>query len=313
MKPVLLLLSRLPDSFIKRLGEHFDCHSYALLNEQQFLALAPTVQGIVASAISSISGEFIAQLPALEIISVLGVGYDGIDLEAAREHNVCVTNTPGLSTEDIADFAMALLLCAGRQVLAADRFVREGEWATGRYPMTPRVSGGRMGIVGLGRIGKAVALRAEAFGMSIAYTGRSQKVDVPYRWCDDVSALASTVDYLVVCASGGTETHAMINADVLTELGPRGVLVNIARGSIVDENALIEALRSGKILAAGLDVFGNEPHISQALKALPNVVLTPHMASGTDATIQAMLDLALGNLTAHFSGEAVLTPVKLDS
>lgn len=309
MKTALLLLSSLPDSFINHLSEHFDCHLYASLDEQQFLAVAPSVRGIVTAANSSVTQAFIARLPALEIISVLGVGYDGIDLDAAREHNVLVTNTPGLSTEDIADFAMTLLLCAARQVLAADRFVRQGEWVTGRYPMTPRVFGRRIGIVGLGRIGKAVALRAEAFGMSIAYTGRTQKTDLPYQWFSDVRALAASVDYLMVCASGGPDTNGMINEAVLAELGPSGVLVNIARGSIVDEEALVSALRNGQILAAGLDVFCDEPHIPQALKDLPNVVLTPHMASTTEASVQAMFDLAFDNLEAHFSGKPVLTQV----
>lgn len=309
MKPTLLLLSALPHSLMERLHEHFDCYLQSQLDEKQAISLAPTVRGIVATAESTVTREQIARLPALEIISVLGVGYEGIDLEAARDHNVCVTHTPGLSTEDIADFAMALLLCAARQVLSADRFVRRGEWTAGRHPMTARVFGGRMGIVGLGRIGRAVALRAQAFGMSIAYTGRTPKADVPYRWCNDVQALAASVDYLVVCASGGSDTHGMINAAVLAELGHRGVLINIARGSIVDEDALVEALRDRKILAAGLDVFCDEPRVSQALRELPNVVLTPHMASTTEATVQAMLDLAFDNLATNFSGRNVLTQV----
>ncbi|WP_339502771.1 2-hydroxyacid dehydrogenase [Pseudomonas silesiensis] len=309
MKPTLLLLSVLPYSLMERLRENFDCYQQSQLDEKQAIALTPTVRGIVATGESSVTREQIARLPALEIISVLGVGYDGIDLEAAREHNVRVTHTPGLSTEDIADFAMALLLCAARQVLTADRFIRSGGWTTGRHPMTARVFGGRIGIVGLGRIGRAVALRAQAFGMSIAYTGRTPKADVPYRWCNDVQALAASVDYLVVCASGGAGTHGMINETVLAELGPCGVLVNIARGSIVDEHALVEALRDRRILAAGLDVFCDEPRVSQALRELPNVVLTPHMASTTEATVQAMLDLAFDNLATHFSGRPVLTQV----
>ena len=312
MKPTLLLLSRLPDSFIIRLREHFDCHFYLLLDDKRLMKLAPTVRGIVATAESSVPGVLIARLPALEIISVLGVGYDGIDLEAARAHNICVTHTPEVATEDIADFAIALLLCTARQMLTADRFVRRGEWTAGRHPMTARVFGGRMGIVGLGRIGRAVALRAQAFGMSIAYTGRTPKADVPYRWCNDLQALAASVDYLVVCARGGSDTYGMINAAVLAELGHCGVLINIARGSLVNEDDLIEALRTGKILAAGLDVFCNEPHVSQALLALPNVLLTPHMASSTHATVQAMLDLTLDNLTAHFAGKPVLSEVQLN-
>ncbi|WP_150303696.1 2-hydroxyacid dehydrogenase [Pseudomonas saliphila] len=309
MKPTLLLLSQFPDSLNNRLREHFDCHHHTQLGENQTTALATSVRGIVATAESSVTRELIARLPALEIISVLGVGYDGIDLAAARENNICVTHTPGLSTEDIADFTMALLLCTARQVLSGDRFIRQGAWTASRHPMTPRVFGGRMGIVGLGRIGRAVALRAQAFGMSIAYTGRTPKADVSYRWCNDVQSLAASVDYLVICATGGPDTHGLISAAVLAELGSAGVLVNIARGSIVDEHALVEALRDRTILAAGLDVFCHEPQVPKALLALSNVVLTPHMASATNATVQAMMDLTFDNLTAHFAGEAVLTQV----
>lgn len=233
----------------------------------------------------------------------------GIDLAAAREHGVCVTHTPGLSTEDIADFALALLLAAAREVVNADRFVRRGEWASGRYPMTRRVSGARLGIVGLGRIGRAVATRALAFGMDIAYTGRTPKADVPYRWCSDARSLAAEVDFLVVCASGGEATRALIDAPVLDALGPTGVLVNIARGAIIDEDTLVQALRERRILAAGLDVFCHEPQVAQSLLALDNVVLTPHMASTTDATVHAMLDLTFANLAAHFDGLSVPTPV----
>ena len=305
-----MLHCALPAHFVERLAEHFDCHHQSQLHDSQFKTLTPTVRGLVASGESSVTREQIARLPALEIISVLGVGHDGIDLDAARDHNVRVTHTPGLSTDDIADFAMALLLCATRQVLSADRFVRQGGWATGRYPMTTRVSGRRLGILGLGRIGRAVASRAEAFGMSVAYTGRTQKVDLPYRWCEDIHTLAASVDFLVICASGGPATQGLVDNSVLDALGSRGVLVNIARGSIVDEEALLQALRERRILAAGLDVFGDEPRVPAALLDLPNVVLTPHMASTTEATVQAMLDLAFDNLAAHFSGKPLLTPVQ---
>ena len=309
MKPTLLLLSPLPASLNDRLAAHFDCHEQSQLDEQSAIALAPVVRGIIATGESILTREEIARWPALEIIAVLGVGYDGIDLGAAHDYNVRVTHTPGLSTEDIADFAMALLLCATRQLLSADRFVRQGGWTSSRYPTTRRVSGGRMGIVGLGRIGSALAVRAEAFGMSIAYTGRTQKTGVPYRWYSDVQGLAADVDFLVICATGGPATQALVNGAVLDALGPTGVLVNIARGTIVDEEALVRALREGKILAAGLAVFRDEPRVPAALLELPNVVLSPHMASTTEATVRAMADLVFDNLAAHFSGQPVLTPV----
>ena len=195
-------------------------------------------------------------------------------------------------------------------MVSADRFVRSGGWTTGRFAMTRRVSGARLGIVGLGRIGRAVATRAQAFGMDIAYTGRTPKGGVDYQWCDDVRTLAARVDFLVVCASGGAGTQGLIDSDVLAALGPTGVLVNIARGSIVDEDALVEALRERTILAAGLDVFCHEPHVAQELLALDNVVLTPHMASTTGSAVQAMFKLAFDNLATYFDGLPVPAPVE---
>ena len=309
-QPAVLLMSRLPEPLGGRLRERFDCHELAQLDAAGLQALAPQLRGMVATGESVVSRALMASLPALEVISVLGVGYDGIDMAAARERGICVAHTPGLSTDDIADFAMALLLAAARQVVNADQFVRRGDWSTGRFPMTRRVSGARLGIVGLGRIGRAVAQRALAFGMEIAYTGRTPKADAPYRWHSDTQALAANVDFLVVCASGGADTRALVNADVLAALGPTGVLVNIARGSIVDEEALITALRERRILAAGLDVFCHEPHVAPELLALDNVVLTPHMASTTGATVQAMFNLTFDNLTAHFDGLPVPAPVE---
>lgn len=309
-KPAVLLVARLPEPLGGRLRERFDCHELAQLDAAGLQALAPQLRGMVATGESVVSHALIASLPALEVISVLGVGYDGIDMAAARERGICVAHTPGLSTDDIADFAMALLLAAARQVVNADQFVRRGDWTTGRFPMTRRVSGARLGIVGLGRIGRAVAQRALAFGMEIAYTGRSPKVGVPYLWCTDARTLAASVDYLVVCASGGAATRALIDGDVLAALGPSGVLVNVARGSIVDEDALVKALRERTILAAGLDVFCHEPHVPEGLLALDNVVLAPHMASTTGATVQAMFDLTFDNLVAHFDGLPVPAPVE---
>jgi hydroxypyruvate reductase len=308
-KPALLLVARLPDAWVGRLRERFDCHAHGPLDAAALGALAPRLRGIVATGESVVSRELIARLPALEIISVMGVGHDGIDLAAARERGICVAHTPGVSTDDIADFAMALLLSAARQVVSADRFVRRGDWPAGRFPVTQRVFGARLGIVGLGRIGRAVASRAQAFGMAVAYTGRTPKADVPYRWCSDAQALAANVDHLMVCASGGEATRGLIDGAVLTALGPSGVLVNVARGSIVDQDALLSALRERRISAAGLDVFWDEPRVPQALLELDNVVLTPHMASTTGATVQAMFDLMCANLVAHFDGLPVPAPV----
>jgi hydroxypyruvate reductase len=212
--------------------------------------------------------------------------------------------------DEVADLALALMLSVARKVPQADRYVREGQWAEkGNMPLATKMSGKRLGIVGLGRIGKAIAARAQGFGMSIAYTGRTQQAGVTFPYFPSAKALAANVDFLVVITPGGEATRHMIDAEVLKALGPKGYLVNVARGTVVDEPALIEALQQRTIAGAGLDVFYNEPNVPAALRALDNVVLTPHMASATHETRQAMADLALHNLQAHFAGKPLLSPV----
>ena len=274
-----------------------------------FAAIAPRIRAIAASGESKVPRELIAQLPALEIVSVFGVGYDGIDVAAARERGIAVTHTPNVLNDEVADLAMALVLAVSRRLVEADRYVRTGAWAKGPMPLARKVSGARMGIVGLGRIGNAIARRAEAFGMSIAYTARTEKADAPYPYFATAEALAREVDFLVVITPGGAATRKLIDAKVLAALGKKGYLVNVARGSVVDEPALVEALRAGTIAGAGLDVFENEPNVPAELLALDNVVLTPHVGSATWQTRQAMADLSFGNLQAHFAGKPLLSPV----
>jgi lactate dehydrogenase-like 2-hydroxyacid dehydrogenase len=305
----LLIVARLPDGLSRRLREHFDCYDLAGLTDDALAALAPRVRGVVANGESVVARDLIERLPALEIISVFGVGYDGIDVAAARARGLAVTNTPDVLTDDVADFALALLLATARQVVRADAFVRSGHWASGAYPLTTRVSGSRLGIVGLGRIGRAVAQRAQGFGMAISYTGRTPKEDVSFQYVADLRTLAASVDFLAICAHGGQATRGLIDTSVLEALGPDGILINIARGSVVDESALARALEAGAIRAAGLDVFRDEPNVHPDLMRLDNVVLTPHMASGTVSTRQAMADLTFDNIDAHFSGRALPTPV----
>jgi len=240
---------------------------------------------------------------------VFGVGYDGVDVAAARERGIAVTHTPNVLNDEVADLAMALVLAVSRRLVEADRYVRTGAWAKGPMPLARKVSGARMGIVGLGRIGNAIARRAEAFGMSIAYTARAEKADAPYPYFATAEALAREVDFLVVITPGGAATRKLIDAKVLAALGKKGYLVNVARGSVVDEPALVEALRAGTIAGAGLDVFENEPNVPAELLALDNVVLTPHVGSATWQTRQAMADLSFGNLQAHFAGKPLLSPV----
>lgn len=276
---------------------------------EKFRKVAPRIRAIAATGESSISAELLQQLPALEIISVMGVGYDGVDVAAAQARGVAVTHTPGVLNDDVADLAMALMLAWARQLPRADRFVRAGQWPAGSMPLGRRVSGARLGIVGMGRIGQAIAQRASAFGMRIAYTARSAKADLPHRYLPTAAALAAQSDFLVVITPGGAGTRRLIDAEVLAALGPQGCLVNVARGSVIDEGALIAALESGAIAGAALDVFDNEPHAPQALREMDNVVLTPHIGSATDETRRAMADLALANLQAHFAGNPLLSPV----
>jgi lactate dehydrogenase-like 2-hydroxyacid dehydrogenase len=275
-----------------------------------FAAVAPSIRAVACAGDSTVPGELIARLPALEIIAVMGVGYDGVDLAAAGARGVRVTNTPDVLNDDVADLAIALMLCAARQLPAADRYVRAGEWeAKGPMPLQRKMSSARCGIVGMGRIGKAIARRALSFDMGIAYTARSAKPELPYRFVRDVKALAEQSDFLVLITPGGAGTKHLVDAAVLRALGKKGILVNVARGSVVDEAALIEALEQGVIGGAALDVFENEPRVPERLKALPHVVLLPHVGSATTATRQAMADLAFANLQAHFAGQPLLTPV----
>ena len=272
-------------------------------------AVAPRIRAIVGSGESKVSAELIAQLPALEIISIMGVGYDGVDVAAAKARGVMVTHTPNVLNDDVADLALGLMLAAARQLPAADRYVRSGRWTGGPMPLARKMSGARLGLVGMGRIGQAIAQRASAFGMSIAYTARHPRPALPYRHLPDARALAAESDFLVVITPGGAGTRQLVDAAVLQALGSKGILVNVARGSVVDEAALIDALERGVIAGAGLDVFENEPNVPERLRALSHVVLTPHIGSATGQTRQAMADLAFGNLRAHFAGQPVPTPV----
>jgi hydroxypyruvate reductase len=256
-----------------------------------------------------VGAALIAQLPALEIISIMGVGYDGVDVTAAKARGVVVTHTPDVLNDDVADLAIALALNVARRIPQADRHVREGRWPQGNMPLATKLSGARMGLVGMGRIGQAIAQRALAFGMSIAYTARSAKPALPYAFHANAAALAAASDFLVVITPGGAGTRKLIDASVLQALGPKGYLINVARGSVVDEAALIEALQQGTIAGAGLDVFENEPQVPEALRALDNVVLVPHIGSATTQTRHAMAARAFDNLQAHFAGQPLPSAV----
>jgi lactate dehydrogenase-like 2-hydroxyacid dehydrogenase len=307
----VLAVSRLSPLYAGPLAERHVLHDRLHeLDADRFAEVAPQVRAIAASGESKVSGELIARLPALRIVSVMGVGYDGVDVAAARERGVMVTHTPDVLNDEVADTAIGLMLCAARQLPAADRYVRAGLWERqGPMPLSRRMSGKRLGLLGIGRIGQAIARRAQAFGMSVAYTARSARAELPYRYVATPVELAAESDFLVVITPGGAATRHLVNAEVLRALGPKGILVNVARGSVVDEQALIEALEAGTIGGAALDVFAREPQVPDRLKALPQVVLTPHIGSATVETRQAMADLALANLQAFLEGRPLLTPV----
>jgi lactate dehydrogenase-like 2-hydroxyacid dehydrogenase len=308
MKPDILAVDELPSFLEDRLRAAFAFHDCT--NDAAALAaIASEVRGLVPLGTSTVTGELIARFPALEIISVFGVGYDGIDIQAARKRGIVVTNTPDVLTDDVADLCLGLILSVSREIPAAERFLRSGQWQHGAFHLARKVSGSRLGIIGLGRIGNAIARRAEGFGMAIAYTDLREKPNVPYRFYPTLVELAGNSDFLAVSAFGGPTTRNLVNAAVLKALGPEGFLINISRGSLVDEPALVEALKSHKIRGAAIDVYANEPKVPAELVAMENVVLTPHMASGTVQTRHAMANLAFANLEAHFGGKPLLTPV----
>ncbi len=309
--PEILVVVKLWPHYMQMLGDAFVVHDRTHVEDPaRFAEIAPRIRGIAANGESKVPAALIAQLPALEMISVFGVGYDGVDVPAARARGVPVTNTPDVLTDDVADLGMALVLAIARRIPQADKFVRAGLWPNGPLPLSRKVSGARLGIVGLGRIGRAIARRAEGFGMSIAYTTRNRVADCAFPYFPNAEALAREVDFLVVITPGGAATRGLIDAKVLAALGPKGYLINVARGTVVDQAALVHAVTTGVIAGAALDVFEDEPNVPAELRAHENVVLTPHMASGTWETRRAMAQLAFDNLQAHFSGKPLLTPVQ---
>lgn len=252
----------------------------------------------------------LARFPKLEIVASFGVGYDHVDSAYAREHDVVVTNTPDVLTEEVADVAMGLLISTLREFVRADRYLRSGLWTTQNYPLSVgSLRDRKIGIVGMGRIGQAIGRRLDASCVPVAYHSRNPSASVSYEHYPDLVEMAKAVDTLIVIVPGGASTAKMINADVLKALGPRGVVINVARGSVVDEPALIAALKSGTILAAGLDVFANEPAVPEELRTMQNVVLLPHIGSASVVTRNAMDQLVVDNLKTWFAGKPPLTPV----
>ncbi|HSW17818.1 MAG TPA: 2-hydroxyacid dehydrogenase [Ramlibacter sp.] len=258
-------------------------------------------EAVVTSAASGVSNALIDALPKLRVISSFGVGLDKVDPAHAGRRGIPVGYTPDVLNDCVADAAWGLLMDAARRFSAADRFVRRGDWQKGPFPLATRVSGKRLGIVGLGRIGRVVARRAMGFDMEIRYHNRRPVPDVAYGYEPTLAGLAAWADFLVVISAGGPETRHLIDAQVLQSLGRDGFLINVSRGSVVDEAALMHALQSGAIAGAGLDVYQDEPRVPEALLALDNVVLLPHVASATHETRRAMAERVLENLRTFFA------------
>lgn len=270
---------------------------------------APQIRAIATRGELGANTELIAALPKLELIACYGVGTDAIDLAAARARGIRVTNTPDVLTGDVADIAIGLTLAALRRIPAGDAYVRSGAWAAKNMDLVTRLYGKRVGIAGYGRIGAAVARRLSGFDVELGYFARSARADSPHRFFADLTELAGWCDVLIVTVAGGAGTQRLVSAEVLEALGPRGWLVNVSRGTTVDEPALLDALEQRRIAGAGLDVFLNEPRIDPRFLALDNVVLQPHHGSGTEETRRAMGQLVRDNLAAHFGDRPLLTPV----
>ena len=310
-RPTVLMPNRMAPLIVEGLDHGVDLVKLweAKDREATLAEVAPRVQGLAIGGHLSVDPAFMSRFPKLEIVSSFGVGYDYIDAAWAGEHGLVVTNTPGVLDDEVADTAMGLVLMTLRQFPAAERHVRAGKWAEGAFQLTHTLRGRTLGILGLGRIGKAIAKRAEAFGLAIAYHGRRLQADVPYTYHATLIELAEACDILVVITPGGAETHKMVDAAVLKALGPNGILINVARGTVVDEEALIDALRSKTILGAGLDVFTDEPRVPQALIDMDHVVLLPHVGSASHHTRDAMGQLVVDNLLCWAAGQPPLTPV----
>ncbi|WP_200553009.1 2-hydroxyacid dehydrogenase [Kosakonia sp. LAM2021] len=309
-KPEILVISEIPQAMIDTLERHFVVHRYWQTDAQALLReRAPTIRGALTRAAKGISNALIEQLPALEVISGFGVGVDATDLNVCRQRGIKVSNTPNVLNECVADTGLALMLAVTRKICEADRFARAGEWEHRAFPGAWKMSGKRCGIVGMGNIGHDIAQRAAAFNMPIHYFSPREARNSHWQRHDSLIKLANAVDFLVLTLPGGAKTQHIINRDVLDALGPEGILINIARGSVVDTEALIAVLQEGKLRGAGLDVFEEEPHIPPALCSLQNVVLLPHIASNTAETRQAMADLTINNLLSYFTQGKLLTPV----
>jgi lactate dehydrogenase-like 2-hydroxyacid dehydrogenase len=299
-----IVIDSLKKSFpVHQLWEHRDPAAF-------LTAVGPRIRAVVTSTLyGRVDADLLEWLPQAEIIASFGVGYDNVDVTEAARRGIVVTNTPGVLDQEVADLTIGLLIATLRKIPQADRYLREGHWETAPFPLSPTLRGRNIGIVGLGAIGKAIARRLEGFGLPISYHGRNCQPNVAYTYYPTLIGLAEANDVLIIATPGGASTKHLVNAQILKALGSSGILINVARGTVVDEQALIEALGTGTILGAGLDVYEDEPCVPAALIAMQNVVLLPHVASASIHTRTAMGQLVIDNVVSWFAGDGPLTPV----
>jgi len=311
MKQPLIITGPMYPPTLAELEQTYDAHRLWTAPDKDALiaAMADRITAVASSNSGGINGAIMAKLPKLKTIAHFGVGYDTVDVDAARSRKIAVANTPDVLTEEVADLAFALVLSAVRRVPQGDKFVRDGKWLKGAMPLTDSVQAKTCGIVGMGRIGRAIAKRALAFNLRIAYQGPNKKSDVSWTYFKDPVELAKEADIVIIACPGGEATRGLFNRAAIEALGPKGTLVNIARGTVIDETAMLEALQSGKLGSAGLDVFLDEPRVPDGFLALDNVVLQPHVGSATHQTRKAMGQLVIDNLAAHFAGKPLVTPI----
>ena len=311
MKPEILQMGPMMAHLEAALEAAYRVHRYWRADDRAALlaGIGGRVRAVATGGDEGCPRAVIEVLARLELIASFGVGYDAVDVAACRERGVRLTNTPEVLNDAVAELALGLMIALCRRIPRADAHVRRGKWPEGGYQLTGELTGARVGILGLGRIGKEIARRCQAFRMRVAYHGRREQPHQPYQYYGDLALMARDADWLVVIAPGSAETRGMVSRKVLEALGPRGCLVSMARGSLVDEAAMVEMLQSGALGGAALDVFADEPRAPEALFGLDNVVLSPHQASATVKTRTAMGDLVVANLAAHFSGAPLLTPV----
>ncbi len=292
------------------LEQNFAVHKYwEATDRQKLLASLPDTRFLATDGHVGCSAQIMDQLPKLEMISSFGVGVDAIDLSAAKARGIRVANTPGVLNDAVAELALGLMLALSRRIVDADKHIRRGDWLTGGYPLTQELTGKTVGILGLGRIGKEIARRAQAFKMQVVYHGRNEKEFEPYVYYENLEEMAKDVDWLVGVVPGDASTAGLVDGKIMKALGPKGALVNLGRGSLIDEAVMVEMLKSGELGGAALDVFEDEPKVPEELRAMSNVVLSPHLGSATTKTRWAMADLVVRNLLAHKNGLPLITPV----